>query len=101
VTTPIAQSGFEYAHAPFSTSPLAKNPDSGGTPEIASHPTRNVANVQAMNARSPPILDSSCSPSRPWMTEPAPRNKSPLKKAWATIRKIAATYAPEPTASTM
>jgi hypothetical protein len=35
------------------------------------------------------------------MTEPEPRKRSALKKAWATMRKIAAEYAPTPTAITM
>ena len=35
------------------------------------------------------------------MTEPEPRNSSALKNAWVTMWKIAATYAPEPTARNM
>ena len=37
----------------------------------------------------------------PWMTEPAPRNNSALNDAWVIMWKIAATYAPLPTARIM
>ena len=35
-----------------------------------------------MYLRRPPILRMSCSSWQPWITEPAPRNSSALKKAW-------------------
>ena len=37
----------------------------------------------------------------PWITEPAPRNSVPLKKACVTTWKIAAAYAPTPSARNM
>ena len=37
----------------------------------------------------PPILRTSCSPLRAWITMPAPRKSSALKKAWARSRNIA------------
>ena len=35
-----------------------------------------------MYLRRPPMWRMSCSPEQPWMTEPAPRKSSALKKAW-------------------
>jgi hypothetical protein len=43
----------------------------------------------------------SCSPWRPWITLPAPRKRSALKKAWVMRWKIAATNAPTPAAANM
>ena len=37
----------------------------------------------------PPILRMSCSSDMAWITEPAPRNSSALKKAWVIRWKIA------------
>ena len=37
----------------------------------------------------------------PWLTEPAPRNRSALKKAWVKRWKSAADHAPTPRAMTM
>ena len=68
---------------------------------MASQPMMNVNAVIGMSLRSPPIRRMSCSPSIPWITEPAPRNSSALKKAWVIMWKIAATYAPDPTARNM
>ena len=42
----------------------------------------NVQNVTGMCFFNPPIFQISCSSCRPWITEPAPRNNSALKKAW-------------------
>ncbi len=50
---------------------------------------------------SPPILRRSCSPWRPWITLPAPRKSSALKKAWVTRWKMPAAYAPTPTPTNM
>ena len=58
---------------------------------MASHPTMNVPAVIGMHLRRPPMRFMSCSSCRPWMTEPAPRNSSALKKAWVTMWKMAAT----------
>ena len=72
-------------------SSLDQNPASGGTPAIASQPTMNVAAVTGSSGRSRPIHRMSCSSWRPWITDPAPRNRSALKKAWVIMWKIAAT----------
>ncbi|MNL48104.1 hypothetical protein D3C87_1709350 [compost metagenome] len=40
-----------------------------------------VAKVMGILARRPPIFQRSCSSCMAWMTEPAPRNSSALKKA--------------------
>ena len=45
-------------------------------------PIRKVPNVQGIFVRSPPMRRMSCSPDIAWITEPEPRNKSALKKAW-------------------
>ena len=37
----------------------------------------------------------------PWITDPDPRNSVLLKKAWVTTWKIAAAYAPTPSAMNM
>ncbi len=63
-------------------SSFEKKPESGGTPAIASTPTRNVNQVTGMRVRSPPIFVMSCSWCMPRITEPAPRNSSALKNAW-------------------
>ncbi len=68
-----------------------QKPANGGTPEIASQPTMNVAAVIGISLRSMPIRRMSCSSCMPWMTDPEPRNSSALKKAWVTMWKIAAT----------
>ena len=68
---------------------------------MASQPTMNVDAVIGITLRSAPILRMSCSSCMPWMTEPDPRNISALKKACVTMWKIAATYAPDPTARNM
>ena len=79
------------ASANSRTSSFAQKPASGGTPAIASQPTMNVAAVIGIALRRKPMYRMSCSSCMPWMTDPEPRNRSALKKAWATIRKIAAT----------
>jgi hypothetical protein len=43
----------------------------------------------------------SCSPLQAWMTEPEPRNKQALKKAWVKTWKIAAPNAPAPAPKNM
>ena len=57
---------------------------------MASQPTAKVMKVMGMYLRRLPIRLRSCSSWRPWMTDPAPRKSRPLKKAWATIKKMAA-----------
>ena len=50
-----------------------------------------VIAVIGMSLRRAPIRRMSCSPSSPWITEPAPRNSRALKQAWVTMWKIAGT----------
>src|SRR4051812_23858295 len=78
-----------------------QKPENGGTPAIDSQATLNVLAVIGMNFRRAPIFFMSCSSCMPCMTEPAPRNSRALKKAWVIMWKMAATYAPEPTARNM
>ena len=59
-------------------------------PAMASQPTAKVTVVHFMVLRRAPMRLRSCSSSSPWITEPAPRKSRPLKKAWATIKKMAA-----------
>ena len=68
---------------------------------MASQPTMNVAAVIGITLRSAPMRRMSCSWCMPWMTAPEPRNSSALKNACVTMWKIAAAYAPEPTARNM
>ena len=58
-----------------------QKPERGGIPEMASQPMRKVAVVTGMYLRRPPIFFMSCSSCMPWMTEPAARKSSALKKA--------------------
>src|SRR5437867_5899319 len=55
-----------------------------------------VINVTGMRRRRPPILRMSCSPWHPWITEPAPRNRSALKKPCARRCMIPAATPPTP-----
>ena len=54
-----------------------------------------------MYLRSPPILVMSNVWWAAWLTDPAPRNRQALKKAWVNRWKIAAVQAPTPRAMTM
>ncbi len=47
------------------------------------------------------MLRMSCSPDIAWMTEPEPRKRSALKKAWVKTWKIPAPKAPTPQARNM
>ena len=71
-------------------SSLLKKPAKGATPASASDPTRNVAAVIGMMRLRPPNRRMSITPPIECITEPAPRNRSALKKAWVTRWKIAA-----------
>ena len=82
-------------------SSLLQKPANGGTPAMASQPMMNVIAVTGMILRSAPMRRMSCSWCIPWMTAPEPRNSSALKNAWVTMWKMAAVYAPEPTARNM
>jgi hypothetical protein len=78
-----------------------KNPASSGTPAIAKVATRKVQYVIGIFRERPPIRRRSCSPPSAWMTEPEPRNRQALKKAWVTTWNIPATNAPTPHARNM
>ena len=82
-------------------SSFEKNPASPGIPARPSPPIVVVIVVATIREDSPPIFRRSCSPPRPWMTLPAPRNRSALKKACVTRWKMPAAYAPTPTAANM
>ena len=89
VTTPTAQRAMSRdepvapadASTPARIASLLKKPANGGMPAIARVAMTNVACVHGMCRSSPPIFLMSCSPDMAWMTEPAPRNRSALKKA--------------------
>ena len=68
---------------------------------MANQPMMNVTAVTGMTLRSAPMRRMSCSLCMPWMTAPDPRNSSALKNAWVIMWKIAAVYAPDPTARNM
>ena len=57
---------------------------------MASQPTMNVALVTGIHFCSPPMRFMSCSSCIPWITDPAPRKRRALKKAWVTMWKMAA-----------
>ncbi len=80
---------------------MLKKPENGGTPMMASQPAVKVQNVQGIRVRNPPIWRMSCSPDRPWITEPEPRNMRALKKAWVTRWKTPTPKAPMPQARNM
>jgi hypothetical protein len=87
--------------APPRISSFEKNPENGGSPEIATVAISIVSHVDGRRRASPPIFRRSCSPASAWMTEPAPRKRSALKKAWVTRWKMPAAYAPTPTPTNM
>ena len=64
-------------------------------------PTAYTTNVRGIALRRPPILRMSCSSWQPWITDPAERNSSALKNAWAIRWNIAAATPPVPSASIM
>ena len=80
-----------------------QNPASGKIPARAAEPITNVVKVTGMCLRRPPMSFFMsklwCEPE--WLTEPAPRNRSALKKAWVKRWKMAAVHAPHPRAITM
>ena len=80
---------------------MLKNPESGGTPAIASVPTIIVAKVTGRYCLSAPIRRMSCSPPMPWMTDPLPRNSSALKKPCVIRWNAPAAKAPTPVARNM
>ncbi|MNY02689.1 hypothetical protein D3C86_1352710 [compost metagenome] len=60
-----------------------------------------VAKVMGILARRPPIFQRSCSSCMAWMTEPAPRKRRALKKAWVNTWNMPVEYAPIPTPTNM
>ena len=76
--------------------PSTRSPRTAATPRARQPAMSIVQNVIGILRRSPPIFRMSCSSARPWITEPAPRNSSALKKACVTRWKIAATGRADP-----
>ena len=68
-------------NSPRYTNSSLTNPFSGGRPQMATAPTRNINAVQGMALASPPSW-SSCRVRAPWSTEPAQKNKRDLKRLW-------------------
>ena len=77
-------------------SSLLQKPAKGKIPARAKVPNRKVQKVMGIFRRSPPICIISCSSCAPWMTEPDPRNRRALKKAWVIRWKTPATKPPTP-----
>src|SRR3990170_198042 len=77
-----------------------QNPARGKIPAKASDPTTNVRKVHGMVLRNPPmsLMSLECTE---WITDPAQRNRRPLKKAWVKRWKSPAVYAPAPMATVM
>ena len=71
-----------------------KKPENGKMPTSASEPTRNTHFVYGSARPSPPMRRMSCSPASAWMTIPAARKSSALKKACVIRWNIPAAYAP-------
>ena len=80
---------------------MEKNPARGGMPAMAIVPISIVQWVIGIFRHSPPMRFMSCSSWTAWITEPEPRNSRPLKKPCVIRWKIAATYAPTPSAANM
>ena len=78
-----------------------QNPEKSGIPISASVPIRKATWVNGMKRRSPPIFRMSCSFARWWMTSPAARNRSALKKACVIRWNSANPYAPSPAPTNM
>ncbi len=77
---------------------MLQNPASGGMPASDSAPTTQVKVVHGILRHRPPISRTSwvCVP---WITLPAARKSSALKKAWVMRWKTAAVQLPTPSAS--
>ena len=87
---------------PFSSS-AARMPsfESGQKPMSAMVPIHMRPVVRGSAEASPPIRRTSCSPESAWITMPAPRKSSALKKAWVRRWYMPFEYAPIPTAANM
>ena len=80
---------------------MEKKPARGGTPAMAMHPISMVRCVHGSLALRPPMFRMSCSPDMAWMTEPEPRKRRALKKAWVMRWNTPAPKAPTPQARNM
>ena len=78
-----------------------QNPESGTKPVMARVEIPNVSAVSGIFRASPPMLRMSVSSPIPCITEPAPRKRQPLKKAWVTRWRMPAHQAPQPTPMNM
>jgi len=70
-------------------------------PVIASVAMRKVLAVSGIFFARPPMFRMSVSSAMPCITEPAPRKRQALKKAWVTRCRTPASYAPAPTPMNM
>ncbi len=61
-----------------------KKPDKGTMPVMAMVAMRKVIRVAGILSFRPPMLRMSVSSPMPCITEPAPRKRQALKKAWVT-----------------
>ena len=102
--TPVSR----VENAFHSSSSFDQKAASGGQPAMARHDTRKVQWVVGMYLRRPPMRRMSCTTSSPcsracmaWITEPAHRNRQPLKKACVSTWKKPAPKAPTPTPMNM
>ncbi len=82
---------------------MDQNPARGNNPARAAEAITKVQKVMGMCLRRPPMsfFMSKLWWDPLWLTEPAPRNRSALKKAWVNRWKMAACHAPTPRAITM
>jgi hypothetical protein len=90
------QTPRRFARAEKRISSLEKNPANGGIPAMARVESMKVQKVTGIHFLRPPICRTSCSPPMAWITDPEPRNRHALKKAWVMRWKIDATKAPTP-----
>ena len=75
-----AERAARRASARRGSRPSTRSPRSGGIPTSASVPIRNVACVNGIDARRPPIFRMSCSPSRWWITMPGGEEEQRLEE---------------------
>ena len=75
-----------------------QKPASGGRPARANVAITNVAKVIGIFRHSPPMSFFMSKEwwEAEWLTEPAPRNRQALKKAWVKMWKTAGSHAPTP-----
>ena len=88
------------SQTPARIASLEKKPARGGSPASASVPTMKTTPVCGIARKSPPIRKMSFVPTA-WITAPAPRNRSALKRPcvrrWSTLAYVA----PAPAAAIM